>query len=136
MDKELQFLTIATAQMRYDDRDAIDITAKSTSQAGRILAPTWELVAGHKHFANPNDSRWHNAEALTDKQYSQAYLNLINQRYLADQRPFVYLLTRQRLILKCYCRGGAFCHRRLATGYLMGIAPTHGIHVVYLGEIS
>jgi protein gp37/uncharacterized protein YeaO (DUF488 family) len=116
-------ITIHTAQMAISDDDALDITVKSAStDQGLALAPTWEMVRASK------------SGAITWEQYTAKYLTLLRQRYASDPTPFLDILRRQRVVLKCYCPAGANCHRHLAIDVLSKIATHHQINVTIAGE--
>jgi hypothetical protein len=125
MAEEKHTITIHTAQMRINDPDAIDITVKSANTPeGRVLAPTWKMVMKHK------DGK------LTDGEYTEQYLDLLRHRYRTDPQTFFDLLTRESVVLKCYCAAGTSCHRYLAVDVLVKIAEHKGIEVALGGEIT
>jgi hypothetical protein len=124
-------LQVGTAQMGVPHEDALNITVKSAdSDAGRFLAPTWDMVMGHK------ESR------LTDAEYVDRYLGLLRLRWLRNPQPLRKLLQRDSVVLKCYCAEGAFCHRHIAVEVLARIAmderDPYGryIAVERLGEVQ
>lgn len=128
-------LTIHTARITYAGTNKLNITVKSATEQGRIFAPTWELVGGHKHFHNPDDSRWQNYPALSDEQYTQKYYELIRNRYHQDPTPFIELVKSKSLVLCCYCAKDTFCHRHLAADILLKIAQSQNITATVKGEI-
>lgn len=107
----------------------LDITVKSATGDGRCLAPTWDMVWGHKRGT------------LSDQEYTEKYLTLLRQRYRDDPEPFIRLVKRKELKILCYCakvtREGepVFCHRHLAADVLAKIAIHHGITVSREPEI-
>ena len=119
---------IYTSHIRYQGADGLDITVKSATGIGRILAPTWAIVLGVKH--------WRGYEPLTPEQYRHQYYALLRERFRADRQPFLDLLERERLTLKCFCQAGMFCHRHLAVDILEKIAAANGIAVVRGGELA
>lgn len=117
-------VTIATGRIGLDDADAVDTTVKSAStDEGRALAPTWDMVMGYKEGR------------LTDAQYTDQYLKLLRERYAKDPAPFLSLLQRERTVLLCYCADGEFCHRHIAQGVLLKIARSHGVVAFNGGEV-
>lgn len=116
---EQHTITIHTAQMSITDPDMLDITVKSAkTPEGKALAPTWDMVLN-----------------LTPDRYTPVYHKLMRDRFQANPRPFLNLLRRDRVVLKCYCRAGEFCHRHLAVDVLKAIAEQQGIRVVDGGEV-
>lgn len=128
-------ITIYTAQMSINDPDAIDITVKG-DKAGACLAPTWELVGGHKAAAG-HEKFVGKHKPLTDEEYTEAYKELLRERYRKDKQQFLDLLNRERLVLKCYCNSNpdTFCHRHIAKNILRQIAHAHGIQTRNGGEL-
>jgi uncharacterized protein YeaO (DUF488 family) len=108
---------------------ALDITIKSASEfMGKELAPTWELVGGHKHFTGQHG--WcEKYPPLNNEEYTERYLALLRQRYTAHREQWhEWLRQQERVKLACYCADGKFCHRHLAADVLRKVA-------LYLGLI-
>lgn len=129
-------LTIHTSRINYTGPGRLDITVKSATEQGRIFAPTWELVGGHKHFHNPEDARWQNHPPLSNEQYTGQYYNLIRNRYRQNPKPFIELTQSDLIVLCCYCAKGAFCHRHFAADILLKIAQSKNITATIQGEID
>ena len=67
-----------------------------------FLAPTWELVKGHKY------------EGKSDAWYVEGYRALLASRWKVEVKPWLMGLTPDEdMTLLCYCRQGKFCHRQL-----------------------
>jgi hypothetical protein len=140
-------ITIATAQIARVDiyhEAFIDITIKSAGPIGRVLTPTWGLVAGYKHHQQLEagqevDERWRKYWPLTWEEYAESYLNVLRLRYRTGQIEFVRLLEHGeregKLVLCCYCRPGDHCHRHLAAPVMAQIARRRGLQVSLLGEM-
>src|SRR2546423_4241366 len=118
--------TVFTSRIGYSGPDGLDTTVKSGAGLGTVLAPTWALVGGIK--------RWRGYEVLTPDDYTERYYDLLRARYLADQQPFLDILTQERVVMLCYC-ANTFCHRHLAADILDKIAQAKGIPFVRGGEI-
>lgn len=117
-------MIICTAQMSIRDPDGLDITVKSASTPeGKALAPEWSMVTDHKKGL------------ITDAEYHTRYLSLLRRRYKVTPGPFLIILKRQRVVLLCYCKTGAFCHRHIAVEVLTAIAQKQRIDVVSGGEV-
>lgn len=116
--------TVYTARIGYGGH-GIDITVKSAGQEGRILAPVWSMVMGHKRGE------------LTDAQYTERYLDLLRARYRANEAGFLWFLVEhpRSITLLCYCQPHAFCHRYLAVDVLEKIACVKGIEFNRGGEM-
>ena len=128
---------ISTGQMNLRGVNVLDITVKSSGDGlGTILAPTWELVGGHKRHTHPDDERWQQYEPLTDEQYSDAYLALLRQRYKTNREAFHQIIEQGMVTLVCYCAAEGFCHRHLAKAVLVKIAENIGYEVADTGEIE
>jgi hypothetical protein len=117
-------MIITTGQISRISRPYLDITVKSGQGLGRLLAPTWDMVMGIKK------------ETLSEKAYTDQYLELLRTRYRRDKSGFLQLLAPEsgELVLGCYCPPHAFCHRYIAIEVLQKIGQAHGIPVDYAGE--
>jgi len=113
---------LGTARINTTDPDRLNITIKSADQAGKILAPTWDMVMASKR----NEITW--------EQYTDQYLALLRQRYAKDKKPFLDILKRERVILTCYCTDHTHCHRSLAMQVLQKIAVYLDITITLVGE--
>ena len=113
-----------TAQMRVTDTDAIDTTIKSAdTPEGKAFAPRWDMVMESKRGE------------LADGEYDTRYYKLLGERYKQDPTPFLKVLARPRVVLKCYCAHAEGCHRGLLVDILQKIGAVRGVDVVYGGEI-
>ena len=91
----------------------MDITIKTATHPGSVLAPTWDMVKAYK------------ARILSDWDYTVQYFSLMVSRMNAPEmegrvnRSALNMLTEQKQItLVCFCPSGAFCHRVLAARML------------------
>jgi len=66
-----------------------------------FLAPTWEMVLGHK------------SGRLSDEQYVAAYRKLLKERWEEVETWLLGLQPGEDITLLCYCPEGKFCHRQL-----------------------
>ena len=117
-----------TSRIGYRGEDGLDITVKSAIGIGKLLAPTWAMVGGVKH--------WKHYKALTPEEYTALYYELLRSRFRADNQPFLDLVQRERLVLLCFCPAGTFCHRYLAIDILEKIATANGLTVTRGGELE
>lgn len=131
-------IKLYTARIGQRHKCLFDITVKSGKGPGAFLAPTWELVGGHKRHVDPDDERWQQYEPLSDEQYEAAYLDLLRARWKTDQveigRFFKSIQTKREIAIACYCAPGTFCHRHLAVEPLIAMGTQYGIEIEYAGE--
>jgi hypothetical protein len=120
-----------TAQYRYSGRDRLDITVKGNDPAGKIYAPTWNMVQGWKN------------NSLSNEEYTDMYYHLLLDRW--NNRPgFADEITRlvemvkdtdnmqaRDVTLVCFCPAGSFCHRYLLVNFL-----EYNYDIPYGGERS
>ena len=119
-----------TAQYRYPGNDRLDITVKGNNVAGKIYAPTWEMV-----------NKWKVAE-LSDEDYTSMYYDLLINRFhnMKDFKETTFKMIdmlcgtndmpERDLTLVCFCHAGSFCHRYLFVNWLTFNYP----QVKYGGE--
>ena len=103
-----------TAQYRYPGKDRLDITVKGNDVAGKIYAPTWQMVQGFKN------------KTITEEEYTGQYYNLLIERWNNSQdfRDSTLRLvnlfgkTDRDMTLVCFCPANTFCHRYLLVEFL------------------
>lgn len=111
-------LNVWTAQYRYPGPDRLDITVKGKDKLGRYFAPSWEMVQNLKKGK------------ITQDEYLAMYHVLISNLYKTRPEIFQALLSREQVILVCFCAYGDFCHRFVLADYLKQLGAT------YHGEIT
>ena len=122
-------MILHTAQYQLGDPDGVDITIAGAKMAygyggiGKHFAPTWEMVMGEKKGL------------ITQDEYTDLYHTLMLDHYARHPEIWLELLNRKRVVLKCFCKSGNFCHRILLAEYLMKVAAHHGIPFQYAGEL-
>lgn len=119
----MRSIVVYTSRINYAGNHRLDITVKSGTSPGSVLAPSWTMVMDYKRGA------------ITEAQYTDAYMRLIRAKYRANQAQFDALLELPEIVLCCFCNAGAFCHRHLAVDILEKIASRRGIVFVRGGEI-
>jgi len=108
--------------------EGLDITIKSAQGFGKQLAPTWELVGGHKRWAAEQAGQSPPAwtlryEAIDDAEYTQRYLELLRARYRVNRDEWhEFVRAHEEVTLLCYCAHGKFCHRDIAADVLEKVA--------------
>ena len=97
---------IRTSRIGYCD--GIDITVKSCAPEWRGLTPTWEMVMQFK------------SGCLSKGEYTRRYLSLLESPAGRDAvlRLVDHVREHGYVVLLCYCRPGAFCHRILLAQHL------------------
>jgi uncharacterized protein YeaO (DUF488 family) len=108
-------LKVYTSRINCKDKDKFDITVKTGS---KIFAPTWDIVMGLKNGK------------ITQEQYEEEYHRLMVKSYNENREEWNKLLSRDRVVLVCFCRSGDFCHRYLLAKYLVKLGAE------YKGEIK
>lgn len=101
----------------------IDSTVKSGMP---ILAPTWDMVLGHKRGI------------ISDAEYKRDYVQLLTWRIRNDSQPWEEFMTfhyDSRIAIGCYCPPDCFCHRLLLAPMLGQLARAWNIPFTYPGEI-
>lgn len=116
-------IVVYTSRINYAGNSRLDITVKSGTGLGSVLAPTWDMVMGLKRGT------------LTETQYTGQYLALTRERFANNRAPFYQILAMPEVVLCCFCQSGAFCHRHLAVDILEKIAMRREIEFVRGGEI-
>jgi uncharacterized protein YeaO (DUF488 family) len=114
--------------------DGLDVTMKSGTGIGVLLAPTKEMVYGYR--ASTGDQRFAGKyAALSEAEYTEQYLELLRQRFSTNREAFRQLVQRESITLQCYCGKGKFCHRRILAEYVLPkLAAYYGIEYQYAGE--
>jgi uncharacterized protein YeaO (DUF488 family) len=86
---------------RYKGEYGLDITVKSASGSAKAFAPTWDMVNGLK------------SGKLTWEAYTVAYLTKMRESYKTNRAAWDELLSREVVVLLCYCAEWTRCHRWL-----------------------
>lgn len=107
-------LKVHTAEISYMDPDELDVSVRSGDTA---FAPTWDMVRLYKEGD------------LSEGAFTHIYEKLMEKSYQDHPDKWQALLGKERVVLKCYCRHGVFCHRVL----LANILQARGAE--YQGEI-
>ena len=94
-------LIFYTSTIRYSGDDKLDISAKS-STIGRIFAPTWEMINNVKN------------NKISEKEYVKLYIDMMKHSYESNNK-WEEFLTKDKLVLCCYCPPLTFCHRYILT---------------------
>ncbi len=121
----------ATARIGYQARPAqlvLNTTVKSGSGLGKIFAPTWDMVLAFKR----GDINW--------QRYTRRYQALLRERYRQHEAAFLEVLSREVVIVCCYCQDShattRHCHRYLLVDILEKVACHHAIDFEAIGEVS
>jgi len=102
-------IRLKRGRIRSGRSSGVDVTVKSaTIDWARALAPTWDMVSGHK------------SGSLSDAEYVQQYRSILERALSHGVFDKMCEHGRQngnRLTLLCYCPGGKFCHTHLIIDY-------------------
>jgi ribA/ribD-fused uncharacterized protein len=110
-------MRLFTAQYRYSGPYRLDITVKGNDPIGKFFAPTWDMVMEHKKTKND--------QAYIDKYHALMLNSYANHRDIWDD-----VLSRETVVIVCFCNPNAFCHRHLLRHYLVKLGAQ------YMGEIK
>lgn len=101
---------------------ALDVTVKGASGFARPLAPTWDMVMGHKRGS------------ISDSLYTDKYLCILTELAELAKENGAWLFKAlysfgQRndntITFLCFCRDGAFCHTYILIDWLCAEYPNH-----------
>ena len=109
---------IRTSKVGYCE--GIDVTVKSCALEWRGLAPTWDMVMEFKRLR------------LSKEEYTRQNLAILEspEGQAAVQHLVEYARQHDPVVLLCYCRMNAFCHRVLLARHLEQFGLEYG------GEIT
>ncbi len=111
---------VLTSRITNPDPDRLDITASTASPVGRYFAPDWSEVKAY--LDGPRD-------AAAEHKYELAYHAKMLASYERNPKVWMEVLAMKRVILVCYCKAGAFCHRKLLAKYLVALGMEDGSEI-------
>lgn len=120
----MKLWTIQLGQWRVAKERNIPMVNTTVMSGLSWLAPTWEMVKGHK------------ANLLSDEQYTARFITLMTDSQLNHRELWLELAKQEEVALACYCRAGAFCHRRLLVDDFQVFCEKEGIEFTYMGELT
>jgi len=100
-------MELFTAQYRYNGPDRLDITIKGKDSIGQYFAPSWEMVMKTKK------------ETLSPDEYTQQYVERMRESYREHREIWDNVLSRERVVLVCFCPSKSFCHRYILADLLV-----------------
>lgn len=107
-------LKVFTSRISYRGKDRWDITVKTGS---KIFAPSWKIVMDYKNGK------------ISEQEYTFNYCGMMKNSYKEHRSDWDALLSKDKIVLCCYCPAGAFCHRLLLAKILVKLGAE------YEGEI-
>lgn len=109
-------LQVYTSQLSktHDYDIKLDITVKTGSS---VFCPTWEMVMDYKEGK------------ISKEAYTERYLQMMRESYTLNRPAWDLLLSKEKMVLCCYCPPGEFCHRKLLADILVVLGAE------YKGEI-
>lgn len=119
----LTIYTIQIAKWRLAKSKGIRLTDTTVKSGLGFLAPSWEMVLGHKN------------DGMSCEQYTKLYDECIARSQANHPDLWDDLLKQETLCLACYCRAGFFCHRLLLAKHLQAYAARHSVPCTLAGEL-
>jgi hypothetical protein len=105
---------ISRAPLWRGDGAGLDVTRKTGKGLGLAFAPPWDMVEAHKHGR------------MSDEDYTLRYQSQLegihDERYHELWRLAMDHFAG-RLVLRCYCKDGVFCHTYLLINHLLKRFP-------------
>ena len=98
----------------YDGRDALNVTQKSGTGLGRLFAPGWNMVMGHKNGT------------ISDTSYTKLYRCVYDDAFRQTPGLLAALQKHaagEHITFTCYCKDGDFCHTHLLMRWLINDFP-------------
>jgi hypothetical protein len=137
-------LIVHTARISSRDPDRFDVTRKSGGEAGAPFAPSWAILRPALDARNMANRRREMAEEMRKRTmdpeslananrldlaaadderrawtaYVPAFTAEMRESYRRHPETWRRLLTRDRVVLVCYCTDPERCHRTLLAGIL------------------
>ena len=100
-------LVIYTARLgEHGVPDALDVSRKGGHPLGVKFAPSWNIlrpILRLRKLGGESPGEW--------AEYVDAYTREMRNSYRTDRATFDELLTRERVVLQCYCPNPYRCHR-------------------------
>lgn len=94
-------------------KKGLNVTVKSAVGLMKYLAPTWDMVMGHKD------------RKINDLQYTEQYRRILNQVNWVVILPILEQNAENGVVrFLCYCADGKFCHTYLLIDYLVEKFPS------------
>lgn len=112
-------LSVHTARYHYAGPDRLDVTATDKDPIGSVFSPTWSMVFSWKK------GKW------TWSQYKRAYRELLFRSEKEHPEEWADVLSRERIVLVCFCPAFGHCHRYELATWLI-----HRYGATYFGEVS
>lgn len=122
----MKIYTIQMGQWRKAKEKGLDILDTTVKSGEEKLAPTWDMVRTIKDGGGAED------EAL----YTKMYLAKLKASFLQDREYWKELLSREYVVLACYCKAGTFCHRYILADVLLKICQNQSIPCELVGEVT
>jgi ribA/ribD-fused uncharacterized protein len=103
-------LNIWTSQYRYSGRYRLDITVKGQDIVGKYFAPSWPMVNEYKARGVPTSD--------IDDVYMRDFVTLMKSSIQRRADLWEALLSSDYVVLVCFCKEDAFCHRLIVAAIL------------------
>ena len=97
-----------TAQYSYRGPDRVDITTRKTHVHGQWFAPIWgTIVAPYRKGV------------IDEAEYTERYMKHMKLSIQFHWEAWEWVLMQPQVTLVCFCKSGAFCHRRILVEQLL-----------------
>ena len=118
----MKLITIQIAKMRQAIKEGYEVIDTTVKSGDKRLAPTWDMVMGHKEGK------------VSDEEYTNRYEEIIKKSQEEHPEFWKELCRKEKIIIACYCKAGVFCHRHLLTKYIKEYCKENRIVFSYVGE--
>lgn len=120
----MKLWTIQLGQWRLAKQKNIPMVNTTVMSGLPWLAPTWEMVKGHK------------AKILSDIEYTVEYVPMMALSQHVHREEWLQLAQMEEVAIACYCGEGNFCHRLLLVEIFKEFCEQEGIEFTYIGELN
>lgn len=121
---KLTVYTVQIAKWKVPKQMGIKMVDTTVKSGMKFLAPTWEMVMGHKRGE------------LSDEAYTRMFLEMMDESLDTKKENWEWLVELGTVALGCYCAKDAFCHRQLLVSILEKYCRDRGIEFEYKGELE
>jgi uncharacterized protein DUF488 len=137
-------LSVYTSRIDSVDQDAINITRKSGSDLGLAFAPSWKILRPALHgliLARQLADRGLEIEARefadkTFETYRNLYVDEMRESYVKKRDAWDELLSKERVVLVCYCVDVSRCHRTILGKDILPKCNRHHVGATFFGELA
>lgn len=111
-------LHVQSARISYSGPDRLDVTRKSGTD-GLFLAPSWKILRPALDARRRETDEPSRHVSVAWANYVSAYFDEMRRSYVDNRAAWTALLSRERVVLCCYCTDPEHCHRALLRGRIL-----------------